>query len=604
MTLRIFDDAQVEGTETINLGYSIASGTGVSLHDDNQTQVITITDADAAATTGFNYTSLIGVNSGSNNATSPFNATNLRGRFQFIYLASELRAKGFKAGNINGMSMNINTLGSGGAFVYNGFSISLGHTTSASYASSAFLTASPAATSVYSANYTVTGTGAQTFNFTTPFNWDGINNVLVETCFDNTGGSVAGATDQTNATTTPLGSGLTCLVFSRNTTGGATTLGCSLTAVTGTSTFRPDITFSQPVAPSVPASALVTTTVTLGPLAEVYVYNATGEIQARIKNNTAHDYGCTQVIIDRAGTATTAFWNNSTVNRLLDKTFRVIPTNPNPTGSYDITLYYTATEVTNWQTATAPNTWLGNAKIVKIKEPNQISTITPASPPSQVANIEVNLPSIPSTFGSNYSITATFTTGFSGFGVGNPGTSTLPISLLSFNGRKNNNVVELTWETAFENNNNRFEIETGKQQSNTLNKIGSVNSKGNSNSVQAYGYIDNLPVMGVNYYRLKQVDFDGNFSYSRTIAVTFDKKGKSLTVYPNPTREKLTIGFAEPQDNVIFRIFAADGKEVKRENAGTIQRTYDVDVTRLIPGSYIIEVRMGKEKHTVQFVKE
>nr|MBP6415358.1 T9SS type A sorting domain-containing protein [Chitinophagaceae bacterium] len=531
------------------------------------------------------------VNSYSGGFYQPFRANSFSdAKTQFIYTAAELQAAGLGAGNITTIILPIVTKPTSGTGVYSNFTISMKNSSNTNFGSITFETGT---TVVYTTNLT-TVQGDNTIVLTTPFTWDGTSSLLVDICFDNAS-SFTNADYIKASITTPV-----MCVWNRATA----TTGCSLAAALNNVSgrfIRPDIRLVGAKKINPIESSLITVSQWLGPLATINIYNGSN-IMATIKNNTAFDYGCTQVIIDRAGTATTAFWNNVTANRLLDKTFRVIPTNPNPTGSYDITLYYTGTEVANWQTATG-NLWAA-AKIIKIKEPNQISTITPSSPSSQVANIEVNLPTIPSTFGSNYLITATFNTGFSGFGVGNPGTSTLPISLLSFNGRKNNDVVELSWETAFENNNNRFEIETGKQQSNTLNKIGSVNSKGNSNSVQAYGYTDNLPVMGVNYYRLKQVDFDGNFSYSKTIAVSFDKKGKSLTVYPNPTREKLTIGFAEPQNNVTVRIFAADGKEVKKENAGSVLRTLDVDVTRLIPGSYIIEIRMGKEKHTIQFVKE
>lgn len=598
VTLRVYDDDEIESTENVTLNYTI-SGAGVVAGTGGQLQTITITDNEIDPATGTPATGTIGSNNVLLGNTSPFQAANLRAKYQMLYLASELTAKGFVAGPINSLSFTENTRANGNPVPYNGFTISMANTLLASL--STFVTTG--FTQVYSANYSISALGPQLFNFSTNFVWDGTSNIIVQTCFDNTGGSTLTANDIIYGTSNAL-SGSVATLSARNAIGGATTLGCNLTTAGFTSTARPDITLTQPV-PSTIAPSLTNNTVYLGPNATVYIYSGS-QIMAKIVNNTSFDYGCTQVIIDRdvttAGAATKKFWNNSISNYLLSKTFRVIPANVNASGNYTITLYYTASEVSNWQTATG-KTWAGFAKIVKIKEPNTINSITPASPPSQNANIEVNLGSTPTAFGSNYQIAATFSTGFSGFGVGDPGGSLLPVNLLTFDGHKENNTVALNWKTAFEFNNKEFEIETGKE-INTFYKIGMVNSQGNSTIDQSYGFTDNLPQTGVNYYRLKQVDLDGNFSYSRTIAITFDKKGRSVTIYPNPAKEKLVIGFAGPKENVIIRIISFDGKEVKKENAGNIQRTFEVSLDGLIPGAYIIEIRIGKEKHVVEFIKE
>ena len=78
----------------------------------------------------------------------------------------------------------------------------------------------------------------------------------------------------------------------------------------------------------------------LGPNADVYLYSSTdGELLARIQNLSSHDYGCTSIEIDRAGTGASQFWNTNTPNYLMNKTFRVIPANNNSSGQYTITLY-------------------------------------------------------------------------------------------------------------------------------------------------------------------------------------------------------------------------------------------------------------------------
>lgn len=593
VVIRVLDDANLEGNETIVLTYSI-SGTGVIAAGDAQTQTATITivDNDAApVSSGNNTTVNLGINSFSGGFNQPFRASSFSdAKTQFIYTAAELQAAGLGAGNITGITLPIVTKPTSGTGNYSNFTIAMKNTANASFASTAFETGT---TTVFTSTFT-TVQGDNAITLTTPFNWDGTSNLLIDICFDNGVTYINSDFIKSSFTTDAK------CVWNRASTGS----GCILTAAfnqTSSQFVRPDIKLTGAAKVNPIEAALTTQSYWLGPNATIHVYNGSN-IMAKIVNNTSFDYGCTQVIIDRNGTGSTAFWNNVTANRLLDKTFRVIPTNSNPTGSYTITLYYTSAEVTAWQTATG-NTWLGNAKIVKVKEPNQISSITPSSPASQLANIEVNLPSTPATFGSDFTISATFNTGFSGFGTGNPGSSTLPISLVSFNGRKDNTNVNLNWKVSFEYNNNRYEIEASKD-GNNFTKIGSVPSRGNSTTDQEYGFTDNLPATGVNYYRLKQVDHDGKSSYSRTITVTFDKKGRLMTAYPNPAKSILNIALSKPSDNVIIRIISSDGKLVRIEKVGFVQRNYELSIENLSSGSYILEVISGTDRNIVKFEKE
>ncbi len=90
----------------------------------------------------------------------------------------------------------------------------------------------------------------------------------------------------------------------------------------------------------------------LGPNAEVYFYDpATGNIMARIKNLTAHDYGCTTVEVERAGTGSSDGWTTCEPDHVVDKTFQVTPSNQDPAGSFEIALYYTEAEIAGWVTA-------------------------------------------------------------------------------------------------------------------------------------------------------------------------------------------------------------------------------------------------------------
>ncbi len=119
-----------------------------------------------------------------------------------------------------------------------------------------------------------------------------------------------------------------------------------------------------------------------------------------------------------------------------------------------------------------------------------------------------------------------------------PGTvvnSTLPIELLSFNATFDNNHVVLDWSTASEINNDYFTIERSTDGVN-FEILNIVNGAGNSNDILNYETIDNNPLEGTSYYRLKQTDYDGKFEYSSLVSVKNQKKAISqdMNVYPNP----------------------------------------------------------------------
>jgi trimeric autotransporter adhesin len=582
-TIRVYNDEAVESAETFTVNYTVTGGDAAP-GASNQTMVFTINDNDAAPVSSSTLSASVGTFTSSITSQSPFRGAQARFRLQNLWTASELIAAGFtSARNFTSMTLYVSTKSSSTPFT--GFTISMGNS-AANTLSSGFV--GPTFTTVYPATPYSTVAGANLFTFTTPFAWDGVSNIVIEYCWDN---AAAGLSDVTEGNATPLGSGV------RATSYYTTNASPPCTQLAGfVSDARVRATFGTAVVGTPVATTIISKTAYLGPNDDVPFYDASGNILARIKNNTAFDYGCTTVEIDRAGTGTSPFWYAAAANQMTTKSFRVTPTNVNPTGNYDITLFYSAAEKAGYEAATGTS-WFG---LSMVKAVGPISGITPATP--MVSTVTVNSVVTQASHGSDYTVKATFTNGFSGFAVGKPGPP-LPISLLSFDGRKNGSVVDLTWRTAFEYNNNRFEIETSKDVSNFY-KMGTVNSQGNSTDIQTYTYRDNLPVKGVNYYRLKQVDMDGRSTFSRTIAITFDGKGKLITVFPNPAKDKLNVSFASPQQNVLIQIHTADGKLVRQASVGNVQRNADLNVTGLIPGTYLLKILIGNETQVVKFLKE
>ncbi|HRP89336.1 MAG TPA: T9SS type A sorting domain-containing protein [Edaphocola sp.] len=139
----------------------------------------------------------------------------------------------------------------------------------------------------------------------------------------------------------------------------------------------------------------------------------------------------------------------------------------------------------------------------------------------------------------------------------------LSVKWSNFDATKQKENVLLTWTTLSEANNKGFEVQRSTDARN-WKTIGFVTSKANNANSRAalnYNLIDAHPVYGINYYRLKQVDFDGVFSYSEVRNVKFDLT-ESFRIYPNPAQEELMIeGVSKGQTIVIYNTL---GQEMKR----------------------------------------
>lgn len=179
-------------------------------------------------------------------------------------------------------------------------------------------------------------------------------------------------------------------------------------------------------------------------------------------------------------------------------------------------------------------------------------------------------------------------------GTRNPGSSPLPIKLLSFDAKPNDNRVDLNWTTATEINNDFFTIEKSSDAT-TFENVGTVKGAGNSNAVLNYSIVDNNPYEGTSYYRLKQTDFDGKYTYSNTVAIEFDTSDNFIfNVFPNPGGgENINLSFKGNKNNdVLVVVYDMTGKEsyskiiITQKNNDVV---YALDPSqKLSPGIYMI----------------
>ena len=149
-----------------------------------------------------------------------------------------------------------------------------------------------------------------------------------------------------------------------------------------------------------------------------------------------------------------------------------------------------------------------------------------------------------------------------GGGSGSP----LPIKLVSFEAvaKPALQQVQTTWVTSLEIDNDYFTVERSTDGVN-FNEIGHVNGNGTTTISHNYRFNDIKPLMGISYYRLKQTDFDGDYTYSHTVAVTMTEDG-ALRMYPNPTDNQVHIAVSNPGNFVHIVIHDINGRTMFERN--------------------------------------
>ncbi len=193
-------------------------------------------------------------------------------------------------------------------------------------------------------------------------------------------------------------------------------------------------------------------------------------------------------------------------------------------------------------------------------------------------------------------------TSFSKFTVNgaNAGGTGLPVKLIYFTGKKVENYSQLDWATAIEIDNEKFVVERSGDGVH-FEAIGSVKGAGSTTVRQDYQWMDKTPLSGWNYYRLKQVDFDGDFEYTNIVAVNFDgdETAPSIIVYPSPSKDFINVQILGSNQIVEAVLYNMIGQAVK--NVTPNER---MSVEDLPSGEYFIKVIMGNNVVVKQFVKE
>ncbi|MBK9271519.1 MAG: DUF11 domain-containing protein [Saprospiraceae bacterium] len=175
----------------------------------------------------------------------------------------------------------------------------------------------------------------------------------------------------------------------------------------------------------------------------------------------------------------------------------------------------------------------------------------------------------------------------------------LPLEWLSFEGHYNGSFTELDWSTGFEINNSHFVIERRHESEAGYTELGQVSASQDAQaSIHDYHFDDHQVVkFGVYYYRIKQLDLNGDYTYSNTISIKVDRaKGFEVEIYPNPVDDQLKVELWINEDSYLnATVYDENGKNVLTQPFGgwrvSGKYTEILPTDLLLPGHYNLQIR-------------
>lgn len=178
----------------------------------------------------------------------------------------------------------------------------------------------------------------------------------------------------------------------------------------------------------------------------------------------------------------------------------------------------------------------------------------------------------------------------------------LPIDLILFTAVLQERQTIIEWQTATELNNDYMAIERS-QNAKDFYEIGRVAGAGTTHEIQEYQFVDDTPMRGQNYYRMRQVDYDGTVNYSEVIEVEVTNVAGNFALYPNPTTAALTLVLPENWiETTTLRFYNAVGQLEKTVLNFSNETTVAVD--ELATGFYVLKMTNGMESETLTFRKD
>ena len=181
-------------------------------------------------------------------------------------------------------------------------------------------------------------------------------------------------------------------------------------------------------------------------------------------------------------------------------------------------------------------------------------------------------------------------------------TSALPVELIDFSARAMEKDVKLAWTTASEENNDYFTIERSTD-GRTFEAVAMVQGNGTTTDISKYTFMDKNAENGLNYYRLKQTDFDGQFDYSdiKTVDLQIDQ---TIKVYPTFVSDVITVETgSDLNSELVLSIRDIAGREFESFLIPEKSTKAEFSLNNLPSGSYFLSIYNDDFVETLKFIK-
>jgi hypothetical protein len=183
--------------------------------------------------------------------------------------------------------------------------------------------------------------------------------------------------------------------------------------------------------------------------------------------------------------------------------------------------------------------------------------------------------------------------------------ATVPVTLSTFMGKANYKNADLIWQTASEKNAHLFELHASLD-GKLFKHVGSIKANGNTNVTSTYNYTDVNALANNNkiYYKLKSVDMDGSFEWSKTVIVTANQaSNNSIDIYPNPFNSNVTLSLIDNTPATI-EVVSMQGVNVYTAAASSNNLFVSINLTQLANGVYFIKVTQNGKTTIQKLVKQ
>ena len=182
------------------------------------------------------------------------------------------------------------------------------------------------------------------------------------------------------------------------------------------------------------------------------------------------------------------------------------------------------------------------------------------------------------------------------------GATNLPVTLSSFEAQNLGTSIFLQWSTSSELNNAKFELQHSTE-GELFGTIMELAGAGTTLEKQSYQFTHHTPSAGINYYRLKQVDFDGTFEYSKVVAINAVGNNDIVT-YPNPAKDKVYVQYDRSKGPGKIYLLDALGRRIRATINGNTG-FYEINLPNELPfGAYWLKIERSGKVQTVAVIKE